>query len=31
MKSGGLTPPPDILDEHALTIYVDGSKYEKVS
>lgn len=27
MKSDGLTPPPDILDEGALTIYVDGSMY----
>jgi ribonuclease HI len=28
MKPGGLVPPPDILDDGALTIYVDGSKYE---
>src|SRR5437899_11782816 len=28
MNSGGLRAPPDILDDGALTIYVDGSKYE---
>jgi len=27
MTPAGLAPPPDILDEHALTIYVDGSMY----
>lgn len=29
MSGRGLTPPPDILDEGALTIYVDGSMYGK--
>lgn len=28
MKPVGLVPPPDVLDERALTIYVDGSMYE---